>query len=132
MDDGVANINISGIPEQEKANYTRLAEESGATSRSEWLRWRLRTGVQLWDCNGQIDMESVDELVVESRQKEKQLSNPENEIKRCIVHHLSTQEIATLDELQQAVFDELVIDALYELLKEGEVENIPGSGYRSL
>jgi len=132
VDDGVANINISGIPEQEKANYTRLADESGAGSRSEWLRWRLRTGVQLWECNGRIDMESVDELVAESGQKEKHLSDSESEIKRCIVHYLSAQEIATLDELQQAVFEELVVDALYELLKEGEVENIPGSGYRSL
>lgn len=77
-------------------------------------------------------MESVDELVAESGQKENQLSDSENEIKRCIVHQLSTQEIATLDELQQVVFEELVVDALYELLKEGEVENIPGSGYRSL
>ncbi|MDB2275518.1 hypothetical protein PM022_13425 [Halorubrum ezzemoulense] len=128
----MANINISGIPDQEKANYTKLAEESGATSRSEWLRWRLRTGVQLWDCNGRIDIESVDGIVAERGQKENYFPDSENDIKSCIVHHLSTQEIATLDELQQAVFDELVIDALYELLKEGEVENIPGSGYRSL
>jgi hypothetical protein len=77
-------------------------------------------------------MESVDELVAKSGQKEEHLSDSESEIKRCIVHQLSTQEIATLDELQQVVFEELVIDALYELLKEGKVENIPGSGYRSL
>ena len=128
----MANINISGIPEREKANYTRLAEESGATSRSEWLRWRLRTGVQLWDCSGRIDKESMDELVAKNENNGKYLPDSDDEIKRCIVHHLSTQEIATLDELQQAVFEELVIDALYELLKEGEVENIPGSGYRSL
>lgn len=132
MDRDVANINISGIPEQEKADYTRLAEESGSSSRSEWLRWRLRTGVQLWDCTGRIDIESVDELVEEGGQNENHPPASESEIKRCIVHHLSTREIATLDELQEAVFDELVIDALYELLKEEEVENVPGSGYRSL
>jgi len=128
----VANISISGIPEQEKEKYTRLAEESGATSRSEWLRWRLRTGVHLWGCNGQIDLELVDEIVEDSRQTGNDLSNSDSEIKRCIVHHLSTNEIATLDELQEAVFEELVIEALYELLKEEQVENVPGSGYRNL
>lgn len=132
MNGDVANINISGIPEQDKAKYTKLAEKSGAASRSEWLRWRLRTGIQLWDCNGRVDLESVDELVEDHRQTERGAVRSDSEIKRCILHYLSTHEAATLDELQETVFEELVLDALYELLKEGKVENIPGSGYRSL
>lgn len=132
MSGDVANINISGIPEQEKAKYTRLAEESGAESRSEWLRWRLRTGVHLWDCNGRVDLESVDELAEDREQTERDVIRSDSEIKHCIVYHLSTHEAATLDELQETVFEELVIDALYELLKEEKVENIPGSGYRNL
>jgi len=55
------SINISGLSEETIADIEARAAESDARSRSEWLRWRLRAGMQIYDA-GEFDREALDEL----------------------------------------------------------------------
>lgn len=127
----VANINISGLADQEKEEYTKKAKESGATSRSEWLRWRLRAGVRLWDADGKFNRERLDATLEEET---KRIVNPtsggQSDLKDVIESNLSTTEPTSFDGLCEIVVEELVTTALYELQKEDRVDHIPGKGYR--
>lgn len=129
----MANINISGLSDAEKEEYTSRAKQSGATSRSEWIRWRLRTGVKRWDATGSFDQELLDrpfsEDKIVSEKHESTSITPKMQIKDVIENNLSTTEPSSFDELINLIVEGLVSDALYELQQEGRVENIPGKGY---
>lgn len=130
----VANINLSGLSDQEKEEYTKKAKASGATSRSEWLRWRLRAGVRLWDVNGNFDRETLDTALNDSEMSTctTQSSTRESQpnLKEVIKSNLSTSEPTSFEDVQELVVEELVTTALYELQKEGCIENVPGKGYQ--
>lgn len=127
----MANINLSGLSDQEKEEYTKQAEASGANSRSEWLRWRLRAGVRLWDADGQLDPERLN-TALEETETTPRVSSPsqKSNLKEVIESDLSTSEPTSFDDLCDVVVEELVSTALYELQNEGRVEHVPGKGYR--
>lgn len=129
----MANINLSGLPDQEKEEYTKKAERSGAKSRSEWLRWRLRAGVRLWDANGKFDRESLDNAFKGDETRTQMVQSPskdQSDLKDVIENNLSATDSTSFDDLCDIVVEELVSTALYELEKEERVEHVPGKGYR--
>lgn len=130
----MANINLSGLSEEEKAEYTKKAEASGATSRSEWLRWRLRAGIRLWDENDNFDRTALDRAFYPGDTPPKTSpaspDDSQSAVKEVIEKNVSATEPTSFDEVQNIVVEELVTTALYELQKEERIENVPGKGYR--
>lgn len=58
----MSNVNISGFTDAELEEIEERVEASDASSRSEWLRRRLRAGITIHDA-GDFNREKLDELV---------------------------------------------------------------------
>ncbi|GAB7010421.1 hypothetical protein [Halorubrum trueperi] len=59
----MTDLNISGITDAEVEEIEQRVDESGASSRSEWLRRRLRAGITIYDA-GEINEAELDRLVI--------------------------------------------------------------------
>lgn len=131
----MANINISGLSEEEKQRYSRLADESGASSRSQFVRERLRAGVMLWEASGGFDTELLDrpfddqQNASEDSLTDHDRSDALAEVRHSICRKLSTSDPTSIQELEAAIVRDLVADALYDLQQQGRVENVPTKGY---
>lgn len=133
------NIAVS-VSEEEKEEYESRADLHGIPT-SRWVRRCIRVATRLWDADGGFNRDTLDAWyeqiegfeLPESTSSTSQGRSPTTyEIHRLIVRELATAEPTQIDEIQELVTQEVVNSALYELQQEGEVEHVPGRGYKKL
>jgi hypothetical protein len=118
---------------EEVEEWDRRADQQDL-SRSEWARQKIRTGMRLWDATGDFKHAQFDQLLKDGQASTSETRDGisgESQVKELIKRNLSTTDPIPQAELQDVLID-VMNDALYELQQEGEIEHVPGDGYRQL
>lgn len=122
----MVNIKISGITEKEEDRYKEAADEVGL-SLSEYLRKQIRTGERFWAASGRFDHGEFNRLIAgeEIQNDSSGSTQAESDVKNIIYRELSTTKATPVEELEDLVVEDLVLDALDELMDHGEVRFDP-------
>lgn len=130
----MGNTTIAGISDDEVDEIETRAKRNGC-SRSEYIRMRLRAGMRLWDA-GDFDRNELDTLLSDysDTQDSPATMNVSDEVAASIHRNLSTTDPTPLrdssdDDLLDIIVEEIVIEALTELQRDGKIEHVPGQGY---
>lgn len=118
---------------EEVTEWERRAEQQ-ELSRSEWVRQKIRAGMQLWDATGDFNHEQFDQVFQEGQTDTSGThggNSAESQVRELLIRNLSVTEPISQEELQEVMI-EVMNDALYDLQQKGDVEHVPGEGYRQL
>lgn len=129
-------VRITGLREREKEKIVTESNEQNI-DQVEYARRRLRAGMLLWEESGGFDTERINKLIDGdlSTESSDTITAETSDIAAVIKKNLSQTEPTPLrSESEQDIIDivveEVVTDALAQLMDEDEVENIPGKGYQ--
>ena len=131
---GSNNKQISFVAAAEEVTEWEHRAEQQDLSRSEWARQKIRAGMRLWDASGIFNHDEFDQLFQEDQvdtHTNRGSDSAESQIEELIKRNLSVTDPVAQGELQEVMI-EVMNDALYELQQEGEIEHVPGDGYRQL
>lgn len=123
------------LREYERERVEHEIEKQGVPM-SEFGRSRFRAGWRLWDAVGGFDQEALDKIAKDEIPGEasKTGASEVSEISSIIRRNLSTEDPTPLhsdskDDLVDVVIEQLVKDALSDLMDAGEIRYEPGEGY---
>lgn len=134
-------ITITGV---EPPIAEKIRDESDELDQciSEYAKLRLRVGMHLFNANGRIDGDALERLAnggpiapPESINGSSDTSEFESNVTSVIKANLSNNEPTPLrsedkDDIVDIVINQVVQDALSELMARGEIKNVPGEGYQ--
>lgn len=130
-DSFMTQITLHGVSDREKELIKQAADEAGMNI-SEYCRTRLRAGYRLWDAGGDFDtLEMQKRLDGDTKQSKADPSPVEpasaaeqDRFKEMIKRNLPTdqEKAVSKTELKDIVRDDVLKDALQELIDEGEAK----------
>ncbi|EMA25423.1 hypothetical protein [Haloarcula marismortui] len=135
----MANIRITGLSDHEKELFEQAADDAGMKL-AEYCRTRLRAGYRLWTAGGDFDVvemrgrldDDFDQTAANPSPAESATAAEQDRFKQVIKRNLpSDQEHAVSKaDLDEIVRDDVLGEALQELIDEGAVEyNAMSEGY---
>jgi hypothetical protein len=136
----MGSIRVGGLREHEINQIESEAKEHTDGNISKYTRQRLRAGRRLWKATGELDEQELNRPI--DRSKDGDTSTPsqsntvKTDIKETIYANLSTTDPIPIesddsgeDDLVDVVIEDVVIKAIEQLQKEGEIQYKPKKGY---
>jgi hypothetical protein len=136
----MVEIRISGLSDREKELFEQAADDAGM-SLAEYCRTRLRAGYRLWAAGGDFDVVEMrgrlDEDFDQSAALDPSPAEPataaeQDRFKQVLKRNLSSNQEHAVSkaDLEDIVRDDVLGEALQELIDEGAVEyNAMSEGY---
>lgn len=133
-------IGMSGFSDEEKEMIEEKADEAGM-SLAGFCRTRFRAGFRLWRSGGDFDILEMQRRLnqIEEKQPAQEQGGPTEpassaghdrfaeQIKRNLP--ASESDAVSIDELKDIVAEDVIVDVIDELRKEGDIRYVTGSGY---
>ena len=136
----MGSIRVGGLREHEIDQIESEAKEHADGNVSKYTRQRLRAGRRLWEATGELDEQELNRPLDRNDDNDTSTSPQSNtvraDLRKTIHANLSATDPTPIesddsgeDDLVDIVIEDVVIEAIEQLQKEGEIQYKPRKGY---
>ena len=136
----MGSIRVGGLREHEIDQIESEAKKHADGNVSKYTRQRLRAGRRLWKATGELDEQQLNRPLDRSKSGDTTTPPQSNtvraDLKETIYANLSTTDPIPIesadsgeDDLVDIVIEDVVIEAIEQLQKEGDIQYKPKKGY---
>jgi len=136
----MGSIRVGGLRDHEIEQIESEAKEHTDGNTSKYARQRLRAGRRVWKSSGELDEKELnrplDRNESDSTRRSIQSNSLGANVKEIIHKNLSTSDPMPIesdddgeDDLVNLVVEDVVVDAVEQLQKEGKIQHKPRKGY---
>ena len=136
----MGSIRVGGLRDHEIDQIESEAKEHTDGNISKYARQRLRAGRRMWNASGKLDEQELNRPLNKNKNDNTSTSSQSNsvrtDIKETIYANLSTSDPIPIEsednsenDLVDLVIEDVVVEAIEHLQKEGKIQHKPRKGY---